>query len=119
MLGWRFLPWTPCTEDGADMANGQTHWKRPGLFWLVAMVGLLIPVPLASLVQAQEEPRPTAPGGFPNGGFLGGNPFGPSLEEREKRKQNTGDWSYRPRNVDKYLSEAASWARRGNYETAL
>ena len=71
------------------------------------------------MAQGQEEPPRGDAAGFPNGGLLGGNPFGPSPEERDKAKRDADDWTYRPRNVDKFLRKALGLAREGKYEEAL
>jgi hypothetical protein len=36
---------------------------------------------------------------------MGENPFGPSPKARESEKRDADDWSYRPRNAEKYLRE--------------
>ena len=99
------------------MATGLMDRKRVRLLWLVAAdLATDSCFAFAAMAQAQEEPPPGAVGGFPNGGFLGGNPFGPSPEEREKAKRDADDWSYRPRNADKYLRAALSCFRDEKFE---
>src|SRR5947208_2921582 len=99
MPGWSYGHWHKALRDGTDMTPVLMDLTRVRLLRLLAVIWPLIPVALAPTAQSQEVSPPGAATGLPNGGFLAGNPFGPSPEERDKAKGDADVWSYRPRNA--------------------